>query len=109
MLRKINSHIAYAKWLMAKELFLCTLSAALLILSFPKLNLDFLAWFGFSPLFFALKNKSKGNAFLLSFLTGVIFWLGIIYWLMHVTLPGMIALVLYLALYFGIFGLIIKN
>ena len=57
------------------------------------------------PLFFAIRNNSKGKAFLLSYLTGIIFWLGTIYWLMHVTFPGMIILVLYLALYFGIFGM----
>jgi apolipoprotein N-acyltransferase len=37
------------------------------------------------------------------------FWLGTIYWLIHVTLPGLILLVLYLALYFGVFGLIITS
>jgi len=83
---------------------LSLLSGILLILPFPNYNLWILAWFGFVPLFFALKNKSKGKAFLLSYLTGIIFWFGIIYWLAHVTLAGMIALVLYLALYVGIFG-----
>ena len=102
-------HIAYRISHIAKELFLCLLSAILLILSFPNFNLWFFAWFGFVPLFLALQNKSKGRAFLFSYLTGIIFWLGIIYWLVHVTLIGMIALVLYLALYFGIFGLIIST
>jgi apolipoprotein N-acyltransferase len=91
-----------------KEIFLCLLSAILLIISFPKFNLEFLAWVGFVPLFFALRNKSKVKAFLLSFFTGVIFWLGIIYWLVHVTFGGMILLVIYLAVYFGIFGLIVS-
>jgi len=108
MLRKINSQAPSQKPQVAKELCLCLLSAALLIFSFPKFNLEFLAWAGFVPLFFAIRNKSKGKAFLLSYLTGIIFWLGTIYWLMHVTFPGMIVLVLYLALYFGIFGLIIS-
>lgn len=96
------------KSLVIKRLFLCLLSAFLLILSFPNFNLWVFAWFGFVPLFFAIKDKPKGKAFLLSYLTGVIFWLGIIYWLIHVTLPGMIFLVLYLALYFGLFGLTIN-
>lgn len=94
---------------LGKEIFLCLLSALLLVLSFPNFNIEFLAWFGFIPLFFALRNKSKLEAFFLAYLTGIIFWLGTIYWLIHVTLPGMIILVLYLALYFGIFGLIIKS
>jgi apolipoprotein N-acyltransferase len=92
-----------------KELCLCIISAILLILSFPNFNLWLCAWFGFVPLFFALKNKSKGQAFLFSYLTGVIFWLGIIYWLVHVTLVGLVVLVLYLALYFGLFGLIVST
>jgi len=92
-----------------KDLFLCCLSGILLILSFPNFNLWILAWLGFVPLFFALENKSKPKAFLLAYFTGVIFWLAIIYWLIHVTLVGMIILALYLALYFGIFGLIITR
>ncbi|MDP3732740.1 MAG: apolipoprotein N-acyltransferase [Candidatus Omnitrophota bacterium] len=92
-----------------KDLFLCLLSAGLLIFSFPNFNFWLFAWFGFVPLFLAIQRKCKTKAFLLSYLTGVIFWLGIIYWLIHVTLPGMIILVLYLALYFGIFGLAIST
>lgn len=90
-----------------KTLFFCLLSAISLILSFPNFNIEVLSWFGFVPLFFAIGNKSKWKAFLLSYLAGIIFWAGIIYWLIHVTLPGTIVLVLYLALYFGVFGFII--
>ena len=93
---------------LVKELLLCGLSAILLILSFPNANLWLLAWFGFVPLFFSLNNKSLKQAFALFFIAGVIFWSGVIYWLVHVTLPGTIVLILYLALYFGIFGLIIR-
>ena len=92
-----------------KDYLLCLLSAVLLILSFPKFNLEFLAWVGFVPLFFALQNKTKWQAFFLAYFTGIIFWLGTIYWLAHVTLAGMIILALYLALYFGVFGLIIST
>ena len=87
---------------------LSLLSATLLILSFPNFNLWIFAWFGFVPLFFAWKNTSKIKAFLLSYLTGLLFWFGIIYWLIHVTLPGMIILAGYLALYFAVFGLLAK-
>lgn len=92
-----------------KYSFLCALSAALLILSFPNFNLWALVWFGFVPLFIALENKNKLKAFILSYITGFIFWLGVIYWLIHVTFAGMIVLALYLALYFGLFGLIITS
>jgi apolipoprotein N-acyltransferase len=58
------------------------------------------------PLFFALKDKRPTRAFFLSFLCGVVFFAITIFWLMHVTLLGVIVLILYLALYFGVFGLI---
>ena len=93
----------------SKDLFLSLLSSILLILSFPNFNFWILSWFGFVPLFFTLKNKSKLKAFFLSYFTGIIFWFGIIYWLVHVTLAGLIVLVLYLALYFGLFGLVVKS
>src|SRR4030042_1107596 len=92
-----------------KDLFLCLLSSCLLILSFPNFNFWILAWFAFVPLFFALENKSRRRAFLLSYLAGVIFWSGIIYWLIHVTFLGTIVLILYLALYFAVFGMIVAS
>jgi len=83
----------------------CLLSAILLILSFPNFNLWPLAWFAFIPLFFFLQNKNALTRFFSAYLVGVLFFFGTIFWLIHVTLAGMIALVLYLALYFGLFGL----
>ncbi|MFA6078942.1 MAG: apolipoprotein N-acyltransferase [Candidatus Omnitrophota bacterium] len=89
-----------------RRLLYAAVSAALLVFSFPGIDLEFLAWIAFVPLFFALKNRKPAEAFLLSYFTGVLFFLGTIYWLMHVTLAGMIALSLYLGLYFGLFGLL---
>lgn len=91
-----------------KYIFLSVLSGIILVFPFANGKLWIAAWFGFVPLFFALKGQTKGRAFLLAYLTGIIFWFGTIYWLIHVTLAGLIILVLYLALYFGIFGLIIR-
>lgn len=91
-----------------RDLFLCLASAIMLIFSFPDHNLWFLAWFAFVPVFSALNNKTNKQAFLLFFVTGIIFWSGTIYWLAHVTLPGTVALIFYLALYFAVFGLIIR-
>ncbi|MFH0791118.1 MAG: apolipoprotein N-acyltransferase [Candidatus Omnitrophota bacterium] len=107
MLRKIIKAFILHPSAFSKEIILCLISAVLLIFSFPCANCGFLAWFGFIPLFLAIQNKSQIKAFILAYFTGVIFWLGTIYWLIHVTLAGMLLLVLYLALYFGIFGLII--
>ncbi|MDD5044011.1 MAG: apolipoprotein N-acyltransferase [Candidatus Omnitrophica bacterium] len=90
---------------MLRQIIFSTLSAILLILSFPSFNLWPLAWFAFLPLFSALRDKKALTRFLWAYLTGVIFFFGTMYWLVHVTLAGMIALVLYLALFFGVFGL----
>jgi len=84
------------------------LSALLLILSFPPFDIWPLAWIALIPLFFSIDGQKPLKAFLIAYLTGFVFFLGTVYWLIHVTLPGMIAVVAYLALYFGIFGMIIN-
>ncbi|MBU1062459.1 MAG: apolipoprotein N-acyltransferase [Candidatus Omnitrophica bacterium] len=85
------------------------LSAILLILAFPNFNLTYLAFIGFIPLFFAIQNTRPRKAFFVSYLCGFFFYLGTLYWLYHVTVIGLIVLCLYLALYFGIFGLIFNR
>ncbi len=82
------------------------LSAILLILSFPNFNLSYLIFIGFIPLFFAIQDKTPEKSFLISFICGFLFYLGSLYWIFHVTSIGLIVLCLYLALYFGIFGLL---
>ncbi|MDD5450084.1 MAG: apolipoprotein N-acyltransferase [Candidatus Omnitrophica bacterium] len=93
---------------MKKDIFLAILSGIFLTISFPNFNLWLFAWFGFIPLFFAIQIAPKSRTFFLAYITGIIFWLGTIYWLIHVTLAGLILLVLYLSLYFGFFGLFFK-
>jgi len=85
------------------------LSGLLLIFSFPNFNLSFLVFIGFIPLFFAIENKSPQKAFLIFFIAGFIFYLGTLYWLCHVTVIGLIISCLYLAIYFGIFGIAINR
>jgi len=82
------------------------LSALFLILSFPVINFEIFVWFAFLPLFFVIKDKKPIHAFLQSYLCGLIFFAGTIYWLINVTFIGFLILILYLALYFGIFGFI---
>ena len=83
---------------------LAILAAVLLSLSFASFNLWLFAWCGFIPLFIALENKSLRQAFMIAFFCGVIFWSLTIYWLIQVTLLGQLVLILYLAIYFGLFG-----
>lgn len=88
------------------SIILCALSSVLLILSFPGFELTYLAWFAFLPWFFAIQKKNFKEAFLFSYLVGILFFAGILYWLIQITIPGFIILVAYLALYFGIFGIL---
>ncbi len=89
-------------------MLLLFLSSILLVLSFPNFNLSYLVFIGFVPLFFAIQNQPPKNVFLISCLCGFLFYLGTLYWLYHVTVFGLIVLSLYLALYFGVFGLIFR-
>ena len=90
-----------------KSLALACVSALLLVFSFPAYNCEFLAWVAFVPLFFAIEKANRVQAFIAAYISGAIFWLGSIYWLVHVTLAGMLVLVSYLALYWGFFGFVI--
>lgn len=90
------------------QLLFAIVSALLLILSFPGFNIWIFAWVAFIPLFFAIDGQRPLKAFLLAYVTGFLFFLGTIYWLAHVSLPGMITVAAYLALYFGFFGLIMS-
>ncbi|MBU4251642.1 MAG: apolipoprotein N-acyltransferase [Candidatus Omnitrophica bacterium] len=90
-----------------KSIFLSFLSGLFLSLSFSSFNLWLFAWCGFIPLFVALENKSLRQSFITAYLCGIVFWSLTIYWLIHVTLLGQIILVLYLAIYFGLFGCVI--
>ncbi|MCG8430455.1 MAG: apolipoprotein N-acyltransferase [Candidatus Omnitrophica bacterium] len=87
-----------------KDLGLCLCSALLLHLSFPWASCWILAWCAFIPFFLFLEGSGRARAFFLSFLTGIFFWSLTIFWLIHVTVPGTVLLVLYLSLYFGVFG-----
>jgi len=94
---------------MKKNIFLSILSGLLLALPFSSGRLWIIAWLAFVPLFFALCNKSKLQAFLLAYLCGFVFWWLAIYWLVHVTFIGTFVLILYLDLYFGVFGLFLST
>ncbi len=88
---------------------LAVLSGVLLILSFPNFNFSLLPWVALIPLLYIVRRASAGRAFSFSFLTGFVFFLGTIFWLTNVTVPGYIFLSGYSALYFGVFGLLAKR
>lgn len=88
---------------------LSIISGILLALSFPKPEISLFAWFGFVFLFAAIEKTSSGReAFLLSYICGLVFFSIVTYWLVYVSFIGAFVLVTYLALYFGIFGAGVK-
>ena len=90
------------------DFVLTFLSSLLLVLSFPKFDLGFLAWIGLLPLLIAIHGKSVRYSFFLSFICGLLFFAGIFHWILVVpkyTLLHHSLFVLYLPPYFGFFGL----
>lgn len=62
--------------------FLPALTSLLLVLSYPKFNLGFLAWAALTPLAFSIfKSRSRQEAFLKGTLSGFLFYAGILYWI----------------------------
>ena len=98
-----------------RDFLLSLLSAILLVLSFPKYNLESLAWFALVPLLYSLEGKSLLQGFILGFITGFLSFVGIIYWIVFAVhtfgnVPFMVSvlvlllLVGYLSLFFGTFA-----
>ena len=89
----------------ARDWLLVLLTPLLLILAFPKTDVWILSWYALIQLFISLNNAQKfSDAVLKAYVSGFVFFLGTLYWFIHVTLPGMILMVAYAAVYFGVFG-----
>ncbi len=97
---------------------LAGLSGFLLIFSQPSFNLFPLAWVGLIPLLVCLKSTSSWKtAFRWGYVTGVIFFFGMTYWIIllypfaniFITTLGCAALVAYLAVYPGIFAAVLSR
>ena len=95
-----------------RDIQLILFSSVLLILSFPRIDQPFLAWVALIPLLYAVEGKGVYRVFLLGWLCGFVFHIGLIYWIVVVTttygklvyplgILVMLLLVSYLSLYFG--------
>ena len=113
---KNNLQLSSGRALTSDSVFLAVLSGLLLFLSFPKYGSGWLAWIAFVPLFFALrKAASITQGFLLGFITGIVSYIGIIYWIAFVVINYgylplylgiilMLLLVCYLSVYVALFA-----
>lgn len=86
--------------------WLCALlSGILLALCYAPANLGGVAWFALTPLLHAVwfaprsAKRESERLFLLGYVAGLGYFLGSLHWLVTVTVPGWIALCLYLAVY----------
>ena len=93
------------------------LSAILLFLSFPTINLFPLAWIALVPFFIALMGaKNRKLSFSMGYLTGFLFFAGLLpaiallypYANIFATMVGYLVLVGYTALYFAVFPVLMR-
>jgi apolipoprotein N-acyltransferase len=67
-----------------KKMLLAAVSGLLLTGAFPKIGWDWLIWFALLPLLYALKDLPARSAFRMGFITGLIHFLSLLYWLVPV-------------------------
>jgi apolipoprotein N-acyltransferase len=92
------------------SIFLAFLTPLFLILSFPKYDLAFLAWIALVPLLFIIQRMGRMKAFALSWIIGLISFMGIFVWINHIKGYSVIYFLLsglYLGIYFGLFGFLV--
>jgi len=92
-----------------RHILLAFFSAILLVLCFPGFDVEYIAWFALVPLLIAIRNKDLKSAFGLCFFTGIIFYIGVSYWLNETTgvtwIDFIIVGIFLISCYFGLFGL----
>jgi len=96
-----------------RPVLLAVFSGLLIACSFPKADVSFLAWIALIPLLTALEGQTARSAFKLGFLSGLIAYAGLLYWVIIVmghyghlplfaSIPLWLALSAWLALFYGL-------
>lgn len=91
-----------------RDLLFILSSSLLLVLSFPAFDMGWLAWVGLVPMLLILWQKRPLWAFLMSWLWGMLFFLGLFNWMLQISgyrLLHHAILAVYLGSYFGFFGI----
>lgn len=98
-----------------KNIVWAILSGVLLTGAFPKIGLDWLAWIALVPLLYAIKDLSAGISFRIGFITGLVHFLSLLYWLvpvmrtygylpMYLSVSVLFLLAAFLALFIALFS-----
>ena len=77
-------------------------------LALPPYNHGELAWVALIPLLFAIEPCRPAEAFRRGYVAGLVFFSLTTWWIIHVSVLGMIALIAFLALYIGLAALWIR-
>jgi len=89
----------------ALSFLLAVVSGAIVASVFSFFKITFLAWFSLVPLFYAVFGKDARDRFILGYVFGIVSFAGILYWLVNVSWPGAVCLVMLLALFPAFFCL----
>jgi apolipoprotein N-acyltransferase len=90
------------------RLILCIASVILLSLSFAPLKQFYCAWFGLTPWLVVIARAQRRRTVLFwSWITGIAYFSINIWWIAYVTIPGAIALMIYMGIWFAIAGWLI--
>jgi apolipoprotein N-acyltransferase len=86
------------------------ISIALLSLAFAPIGQFYLAWVGLAPWLIVLAEaRSQKSAFFWSWIAGTIFFIANMWWMAAISWPGMLALLTFCGLFWGVAALIIRG
>src|SRR5438876_4779237 len=92
------------------RLGLVALSAVMLTLALAPAKQFYLAWVGLVPWLWVVRQaKSTARAFWWSWVGGTLFFGLNLWWIVYVTAPGAVALVIYQGLYWGVGAMIVRG
>jgi len=100
--KQVGTYLETKPRIFLRDYFLIVFSALALIFAYPPFPTGFLAYFALVPLLFALKNKTPKQHLGLAYVYGLISNAGLLFWTWRVTLPGTVAMILILALYWAV-------
>lgn len=90
----------------ARNISLAALSGILAFLAFPPFGFSFLGWICLAPLLLVINKNDPRQNFWYAYLSGVVFFGCLLYWLVNVSVPGTVILVVILSVFYGLFGLL---
>ena len=91
-----------------KRWVLPALTGIFYALALPPYNHGEVGWVALIPLLFAIEQCRPAEAFRRGYVAGLVFFSLTVWWIIHVSLPGMVALIAFLALYFGLAAWVLR-